>query len=219
MCSNNDASETPVQTPMQVTCDMDTDGGGWTVILRRRRNVIPNVNFTRSWDDYENGFGDLNTEFWLGLRNIRCLTTRDDVDLIIDLRKADGNGMTWIYHTFKVAGSNVKYRLHIGEAEGPPNGHDAMAYHNGMSFSTYDNDNDGGKRHCGRDHKGGWWYNNCYGSLLTGSHTDSRVWQRLLWYDGTVPIHISTFDYYQDVDMKIRPKTCSQHNSDCHTEE
>ena len=29
------------------------------------------------------------------------------VELIIDLRKADGNGMTWIYHTFKVDGSNI----------------------------------------------------------------------------------------------------------------
>ena len=46
---------------------------------------------------------------------------------MIDLRQADGNGMTWIYHKFKVDGSNQKYRLHTGEAEGPPNGHDAMA--------------------------------------------------------------------------------------------
>ena len=62
----------------------------------------------------------LPTEFWLGLRNIHCIATRDDVDLMIDLRQADGNGMTWIYHTFKAGGSSQKYGLHIGEAEGPP---------------------------------------------------------------------------------------------------
>ena len=33
VCSNNTTSEVPAQTPMQVRCDMDTDGGGWTVIL------------------------------------------------------------------------------------------------------------------------------------------------------------------------------------------
>ena len=192
---------------------MDTDGGGWTVILRRRRNVISIVNFTRSWDEYENGFGDLNTEFWLGLRNIHCLTTSDDVDLMIDLRKADGNGMTWIYHKFKVDGSNEKYQLHIGEAEGPPNGHDAMAYHNGMPFSTYDINN-----HCTQSYKGGWWYNGCYRSYLTGPHTDSQVWRRLLWYDGTGPHSFTTFDYYHNVDMKIRPKACSEDNSNCNTE-
>ena len=219
VCSSDSTSETPVQTPMQVRCDMDMEGGGWIVILRRRRNVIPNVNFARSWDDYENGFGDLNTEFWLGLRNIHCLTTRDDVDLMIDLRQADGNGMTWIYHNFKIDGSNQKYRLHIGEAEGPPNGNDAMTPHNGTFFSTYDNDNDiHSTLNCADNHKGGWWFAGCFNSFLTGPHTDNQVWQRLLWYDGTCPVNnnfISTFDYYQDVDMKIRPKTCSQNNNDC----
>ena len=68
---------------MRVMCDMDTDGGEWTVIMRRKRSVFSNVNFIRKWDDYENGFGNLNTEFWLGLRNIHCLTTRD-VDLIME---------------------------------------------------------------------------------------------------------------------------------------
>ena len=192
---------------------MDTDGGGWTVILRRRRGVIQNVNFTRNWDDYENGFGDLNTEFWLGLRNIHCLTTRDEVDLMIDLRKADGNGMTWIYHTFKVNGSNDRYRLHIGDGEGPLNGNDAMAFHNGKVFSTYDNDN---VHNCAAYCKGGWWFEHCYTSFLTGPHTDSQVWQRLLWHDGeTSHPPTSNFDYYHDVDMKIRPKTCSLNTHEC----
>ena len=113
VCSSDEDDEDSdsVQQPMRVMCDMDTDGGGWTVIMIRKRSVFSNVNFNRKWDDYENGFGNLNTEFWLGLRNIHCLTTRDDVDLIIDLRENNGNGMTWIYHLFKVNGSNDKYRL------------------------------------------------------------------------------------------------------------
>ena len=114
---------------MRVMCDMETEGGGWTVILRRKRSVPSNINFYRTWDDYENGFGNLNTEFWIGLRNIHCLSTRNDVDLIIDLRDNNGNGMTWTYHNFKVNGSNDKYRLQVGDAEGPPGANDAMAYH------------------------------------------------------------------------------------------
>ena len=73
--------------PMRVMCDMDTDGGGWTIIMRQKRSVVTLVNFYRPWDHYENGFGNPNTEFWLGLRNIHCLTTRSDVDLMIDLRE------------------------------------------------------------------------------------------------------------------------------------
>ena len=82
MCS----SDALPHTSMHVKCDMDTDGGGWTVILCRRKNINVHVDFNRTWDEYEEGFGNLNTEFWIGLRNIHCLTTRDDVDLLIDLR-------------------------------------------------------------------------------------------------------------------------------------
>ena len=51
---------TPKQLPvMQARCDMETDGGGWMVILPRKSNVSPQVNFNRTWTEYENGFGDL----------------------------------------------------------------------------------------------------------------------------------------------------------------
>ena len=211
VCSTDDDSETPVQTTMQARCDMDTDGGGWIVILRRRKNVFSHVNFTKNWDSYENGFGDLNTEFWLGLRNIHCLTTRDEVDLMIDLRQADGNGMTWIYHTFKVDGSNEKYQLHIGDAEGPPNGNDAMAYHDGAPFTTYDKDNDNNTGNCASYHKGGWWFKNCYTCVLTGPHSDSlQTFNRIAWYDGSPSSSVSNYDKYDNVEMKIRLKTCSK---------
>ena len=196
---------------MRVVCDMDTEGGGWTVILRRKRSILTNINFHRSWDDYENGFGNLNTEFWIGLRNMHCLTTRDDVDLMIDLRDNNGNGMTWIYHDFKVNGSNDKYRLQIGEAEGPPGAYDAMAIHNGMPFSTYDSDNDDNSGNCAHLF-GGWWHGpDCYatGAILTGLHTDTVQSSRLLWYLGGQLRDIGSYKYYHNVEIKIRPKSCA----------
>jgi len=91
---------------------METDGGGWIVIQRR----VPNgtVNFYRGWKDYEEGFGSLDGEFWYGLRNIHCLTSREDVELRIDMKYENGRNLTWTYQLFQVAGPEDKYRLQIG---------------------------------------------------------------------------------------------------------
>ena len=197
---------------MRVVCDMDTEGGGWIVIMRRKRTVVAHTSFVQAWDQYENGFGNLNTEFWLGLRNIHCLTTRYDVDLMIDLRDNNGNGMTWIYHLFKVGGSDDKYCLQIGDAEGPPGGYDAMAYHNGKQFSTHNSDNDQKYRYnCASERQGGWWYGNkCFatGAFLTGPHTDTAQWNRLLWYLGQGTA-LGSYKYHHNVEMRIRPKSCA----------
>ena len=184
----------PKQLPvMQARCDMETDGGGWMVILRRKSDASPQVNFNRTWTEYENGFGDLNTEFWYGLRNIHCLTARDTVQLQVQL---NGTGITWTYEHFRVYGAENDYRLHIGKAEGPSGGHDSLRYHNGKPFSTFDNDNDDRSWNCAALYGGGWWFSQCYHSFLTGDHEQNH------WYDGT------RFKNFPHVEMKIRRKSC-----------
>ena len=194
---------------MKTRCDMETDGGGWTVILRRRRND-PRTSFNRGWDDYENGFGDPNHEYWIGLRNIHCLTLRDNVDLMIDLRNADGNGMTWIYNHFKVAGSNDKYRISIAGGVGPSDGYDAMVHINGSQFTTRDSDQDQSTTNCAqrRSYGGGWWHSNCYYAQLTGPHNLG-----LYWYKGSGTVastSSSYYHYYVNAEMKIRPQSCNR---------
>ena len=182
-------------------CDMDTDGGGWMVIQRR----VPGgtVNFTRDWEDYENGFGDLNGEFWYGLRNLHCLTAREEVELRIDMvMKKTNTKMWWTYQTFKVAGAGDKYRLTVGGAKGV-GGKDNLNYHNGMQFSTYDQDNDRGAK-CAYAYQGGWWYNNCYHANLNGPHvTPSRPGVSSgakIYWSGDL----------SSVEMKIRAKKCHE---------
>ncbi|OWF39938.1 Ficolin-3 [Mizuhopecten yessoensis] len=55
-----------------VWCDMDTDGGGWTVFQRR---IDGATDLYRGWDEYRDGFGDVYHEFWLVMNYvlIRCL--------------------------------------------------------------------------------------------------------------------------------------------------
>ena len=191
-------------TKLAARCDMETDGGGWMVIQRRIANGT--VNFTRDWDDYVNGFCDLNGEFWYGLDNIHYLTTRDDVELRIDMvMEDDGSELTWTYQTFTVAGANDKYTLTIGGGVGT--GRDGMDHHNGQQFSTYDNDNDPSGGNCAYTHQGGWWYNTCYEANLNGPHdippnpSVHQVHAKMMWNDGV----------WRDVsssEMKIRRKQC-----------
>ena len=190
-------------------CDMETDGGKWLVIQRR---INGSLNFYRNWTDYVYGFGDLEGEFWYGLEKIHCLTTRDDVELRIELGTGTVPTEVWTYQLFRVGGAESNYRLTIGQARGVGGTHDSMAYHNGRPFSTRDRDNDAWNRNCAASYGGAWWHYACFRSNLNGKYvlhtpedgrvTNPRDARRLSWYNG------SRFIHYTKVQMKIRPKRC-----------
>ncbi|CAH3139619.1 unnamed protein product [Pocillopora meandrina] len=151
--------------PVQVLCDMITDGGGWTVFQRR---LDGSVDFFLGWESYKYGFGNLNGEFWLGNDNLHHLTDSDDVMLRVDLEDFEGNIAYAEYTTFKVADEADKYRLLIGGYSGTAG--DSMLGHDSMRFSTKDQDNDHGNHtsNCAERYKGAWWYNDCHRSNLNG---------------------------------------------------
>ena len=172
---------------------MDIDDGGWLVIQRRVSGGT--VNFTRNWDGYEQGFGDLEGEFWFGLRNIHCLTTREEVELRIDIQRTDGSYVNWTYQEFRVDGPEDNYRLHIGQGEGTTGTNDAMAHNNNRPFSTYDRDNDAWSRNCALERKGAWWHGGCTNTSPNSPHGNTYFH----WYTATL----------LSVEMKVRPKTCT----------
>ena len=109
---------------MAVLCDMTTDGGGWTVFQRR---LDGSVDFYLGWASYKNGFGDLNSEFWLGNDNLHRLAATDNVTLRVNLEDFEGNIKYAEFTTFKVADEGDKYRLEIGGYNGTAG--DSMGYH------------------------------------------------------------------------------------------
>ena len=169
---------------------MDTDNGGWLVI--QRRTPAGKVNFFRTWDEYETGFGDLNGEFWYGLRNLHCLTSREDVELRIDAVAKNGVHLTTTFDTFKVGGAGLKYRLTIGGGKGYRPGD--IQYNNGRYFTSKDQDNDGWGGNCATTYSGGWWYNRCYYANFNGIHGTTFKW--------------SAVGLLASVEMKVRPKKC-----------
>ena len=145
---------------------MVTDGGGWTVFQRRQDG---SVNFYRNWIQYENGFGNLTGEFWLGLGKINRLTKEQSNTLRVDLEDFDNNTAYAQYTTFSVGDSTTEYTLTVGGYSGTA-GESLIYVHNGKKFSTKDNDNDNDYLNCPVEFHGAWWYNNCHSSNLNGQY-------------------------------------------------
>ena len=98
-----------------VSCDMTTDGGGWTVFQRRQDG---SVDFYRNWTDYENGFGNMSGEFWLGLDKINRLAKNKDKELRVDLEDYEGEKRYAKYSKFVVEDENKNYNLTVEGYEG-----------------------------------------------------------------------------------------------------
>ena len=159
---------------------METDGGGWTVFQRRQDG---SVDFYRNWTDYENGFGDLTGEFWLGLSKIHRLTKEGSNTLRVDLGDFDNNTRYAKYSTFNVSDGSTEYILTVGGYSGTAG--DSLDSHNGRRFTTRDNDNDQRSgNNCAVQYTGAWWYNACYHSSLNGHYfnTETSYERGIKWY-------------------------------------
>ena len=151
---------------LQVYCDMETDGGGWIVFQRRQDG---SVNFDRTWAEYQSGFGDLQNEFWLGNDILRELTGLGQWHLRVDIEDWKSNTSWASYGEFAVTGD--KYTLHVGSYDAQSPAGDSMAWHDGQSFSTKDQDNDARSVYnCAEGYEGAWWFNDCFQAHLNGKY-------------------------------------------------
>ena len=80
-------------------CDAVSDGGGWLVVQRRKDG---SVDFNKPWVEYEKGFGDLDGEFWYGLRPLHCLTSQGQWQLRIDFKFSNETKSYLFYNKFAV---------------------------------------------------------------------------------------------------------------------
>ncbi|GFR93896.1 fibrinogen-like protein 1 [Elysia marginata] len=182
--------------PIPVWCDMESPGGGWLVLQRRKDGK---ERFNRGWEAYRSGFGDVSREHWLGNDNIFLLTNQGRYQLRIDLWDFSGNRVYALYSNFKVDGERDQYRLHISGYSG--SAQDSMHKHNQKKFSTPDRDNDSRKEaSCAQEWEAGWWFDNCWFALLNGPyHNRSDVtWRGLAW-------NYWKREQLRASEMKIRP--------------
>ncbi|XP_031820986.1 tenascin-X isoform X3 [Sarcophilus harrisii] len=184
------------ERPLEVYCDMETDGGGWLVFQRR---MDGHTDFWRDWAEYAHGFGNISGEFWLGNEALHSLTQAGDYSLRVDLRA--GNESVFAEYDFFTVDSAAKYyRLHLEGYHGTAG--DSMSYHSGSIFSTRDRDPNNLHIPCAVSYRGGWWYRNCHYVNLNGLYGSIIDHQGVSWYawkgfEFSIPF----------TEMKLRPRS------------
>ncbi|XP_075322608.1 tenascin [Odontesthes bonariensis] len=162
---------------VRVYCDMETDGGGWTVFQRRMNGK---ADFYRTWNEYKAGFGNLSEEFWLGNELLHKLTGVGPVSLRVDMRSENETAYAH-YANFSIASEDRNYPLKVSGYTGTAG--DSMTYHNGRPFSARDKNPDPVGIHCAKAYMGGWWYKNCYKTNLNGLYGINSNNQGVVWID------------------------------------
>ncbi|EEC11719.1 ixoderin B, putative, partial [Ixodes scapularis] len=125
--------------------------------------------------------------------------------LRIELTRKEGDKPTVVqYRKFHVGTEQEKYKLTIGEYDGPP-GYDALSYHNDAKFTTknwtnvYDGDS------CSGSQSGGWWFKECSKSNLNGFHSTIHPLIRAFSITWHIKDKDESYYYtYHKVEMKIR---------------
>jgi hypothetical protein len=185
----------------QVYCDQDTVGGGWTVLMRR---VDGTEYFNRTWEEYKNGFGSLDQNFWLGNELIHRLTATKQ-EALFDIESDTGDNSMVLYKNFKVDSEDNKYKLTVDEYESSHRS-DSMSESNGKFFTTKDRDNDEHGGNCADISNGGWWHRSCAEAYLTGTYEPSDPEFRMRWGGWTL----------SGGEMKLRRKSSNINNTVLH---
>ena len=177
-----------------VYCDMVTDGGGWIVIQRNRKGSM--LSFNKNWREYEDGFGNLNEDFWAGLKLMNTLTQHGQWEMRVDFQNNDKTWSYLHYNQFSVGSPNTEYRLSIGGYTGGIGDYFTAGDQptTNAKFSTYDNDNDVWHSNCAvkLGTGSGWWYYKCV-DINPNHQPPMSNWPATVMF----------------MEMKIRPRGCT----------
>jgi len=142
---------------------------GWIVV---HQNVGDGFDWDLFWLDYKFGFGEISSNFWLGLERLHLLTLSQNYRLRMEVEISSGGWYSAEYWYFLVGDESSRYQLTADDYEGDAGNamqrNGLSGKHDGMKFSTpdFDNDDDLGV-HCAGNAAGGWWFDHCYDVCIT----------------------------------------------------
>ncbi|VDI11262.1 Hypothetical predicted protein [Mytilus galloprovincialis] len=144
------------------------------VVFQSRMNG--STDFYRGWIDYENGFGNLTSEFWLEEEHFRRELSMLVYHSRVHLKPVSGYGMKYLSLAVENPRKRISYERYTNLSQAFTKGTkrarkvitvakylidirrcgdsmkyhigDSMKYHNGMMFPTKDKDNDINQNSC-----------------------------------------------------------------------
>ena len=174
-----------------IRCNMEIDGGGWTVFQRRYEPLTK--NFDLNWDSYKQGFGDEYKEFWLGNDLIHEITSSKPHYILVFGKKANGETAISKYGSFYIENEGESYKIHFNDTV-LTNTESLNSFSDvsngkldGMKFSTKDRDNDLKGYNCATD-RGAFWFNAC--SFIHPNRKEKIHWYTFNKMDGLEEIEI-----------------------------
>nr|XP_022296872.1 ficolin-1-like [Crassostrea virginica] len=163
------------------TSCINTTGHVWTMIQRR---MDGSVTFYRGWNEYKTGFGDIQTEFWIGLDNIRLLVMNGYTILRVELEEGSESAFAE-YSSFYIADESDKYRIQVSGYSGSAGDGISctnMFCNNNAQFTTLDSDNDANPAiNNAVEWRGAWWYHDGHTSNLNGEYGNDNHGEGINW--------------------------------------
>lgn len=150
---NTSTVEVPVSyPPFSILCSRDN----WIVIHSRHIGLA--LSFNRTMQEYTEGFGNLKSEFWLGLEKLHQITSNRYAryTMRFEGRQSTGYDVSTEYLDVKIAGKEESYKLTYQKR-----GQSTKSYGNLASGAIFRaREEPGNATHSCVVNYNGWWYRN-----------------------------------------------------------
>ena len=83
-----------------------------------QRRTSKDIDFYRTWKEYEEFFGNIEGNYWIGLKNIHQLTKDGNSELYVRLERHNGEVKYASYLPFQVKSGEDLYQLKVSDYSG-----------------------------------------------------------------------------------------------------